>query len=41
MVKHNLKMAFRNMQKQKKYVAINTGGFAFDTATVSLLTSDL
>ena len=37
MVKHYLKIAFRNMQKQKMYAAINVGGFAIGIAACLLI----
>ncbi len=37
MITHYLKMAFRNMQKQKMYAAVNIGGFAIGIAACLLI----
>ena len=37
MIRHYLKIAFRNMQKQKMYAAINIGGFAIGIAACLLI----
>src|SRR6185503_16116216 len=37
MIRHYLKIAFRNMRKQKMYAAINIGGFAIGIADCLLI----